>query len=170
MIFLAVGTQLPFDRLTRALDQWCAENGKGPEVFGQVGQLGPENYTPQHFEWQSQIGPDTFNEKMESADIIVGHAGMGTIITALCLQKPVVIMARRAHLQEQRNDHQFATVKHFGDKPGVFPLQREGDLAGVLDDLIQGAGQTEQEKVSRFAEGPLIAQLRDFIYTGSNKP
>ncbi len=164
MIFLAVGTQLPFDRLTRALDQWCAQRGTGEDVFGQIGQIGPDNYTPQHFEWQSQIGPDAFNARMEEADIIIAHAGMGTIITALCMQKPIAIMARRAHLQEQRNDHQFATVKHFGEKPGVYPLQDEKDLALVLDETMNGEPAAGQEKVSRFADDPLIDTLRTFIY------
>ncbi len=44
MIFATVGTQLPFDRLIRALDGWAASNG-GVEVFAQIGR---GEYEPSH--------------------------------------------------------------------------------------------------------------------------
>lgn len=164
MIFFAVGTQLPFDRLSTALDAWCEKTGRGHEVFGQVGKLGPENVTPQHFEWQPRIDPDEYTARMEAADVIVSHAGMGTIITALNLGKPIVIMARRAHLGEQRNDHQFATLKRFRDRPGVFAVEDDAEMVAVLDRLLaEGAGIAEAQ-VSPFAEERLTSRLREFIH------
>lgn len=164
MIFLAVGTQLPFDRLTKALDSWCANTGRGSEVFGQIGKVGPESFKPAHFEWQAQIGPDAFEAKVREADVIVSHAGMGTIITALYLKKPLVIMARRAHLNEHRNDHQFATLKRFRDRPGVFVIEHEDDLSGTLRHLFHEDVQMDDASVSQFADDKLIRKLRNFIY------
>ena len=70
-IFLAVGTQLPFDRLTKALDGWCGATGRGSEVFGQVGHLDETHVTPVHFEWQARIGPEDYTQRMQNADVIV---------------------------------------------------------------------------------------------------
>ena len=36
MIFVTVGSQLPFDRLVRAVDDWAAGNG-GAAAFAQIG-------------------------------------------------------------------------------------------------------------------------------------
>lgn len=164
MIFLAVGTQLPFDRLTRALDSWCSQTGRGGEVFGQIGKVGPESYTPEHFEWQAQIAPDQFNEKMQQADVIVSHAGMGTIITALYLGKPLVIMARRAHLNEHRNDHQYATLKRFGERVGVFAVEDELELSETLEWLLAEGVKAREERVSRYADESLTNALHRFIH------
>jgi UDP-N-acetylglucosamine transferase subunit ALG13 len=169
-IFLAVGTQLPFDRLTKALDGWCGATGRGAEVFGQVGHLDETHVTPAHFEWQARIGPEDYTQRMQNADVIVSHAGMGTIITALTLGKPIIIMARRAHLGEQRNDHQYATLKRFKDRAGVFAVETEEELAAVLEQLLQegqdgqkGQGGS-QTQASAFAEERLTNALKDFIH------
>lgn len=164
MIFCAVGTQLPFDRLAESLDQWCAESGRGKEVFGQVGKLGAGHYRPQHFQWQPRIEPDEFSRRIETADVIVSHAGMGTIITALYLQKPIIIMARRAHLGEQRNDHQFATLKRFKERPGVHAVETSEELAEALDHLLIEGREAGGIETSRFADERLTSMLRDFIH------
>lgn len=164
MIFVAVGTQLPFDRLTRAVDSWCAQSGRGSEVFGQIGHIGPTNYTPEHFEWAEMIDADRFREKILGADVVVSHAGMGSIITALSFSKPIVILPRRAHLDEQRNDHQFATVNRLGTRPGIFPALTETDLPGLIDQLLDGDDSACGPKISGFAEDRLIKTLRDFIH------
>jgi len=162
MILVAVGTQLPFDRLTKAVDAWCVETGRGGEVFGQIGRIGPKNYTPRKFQWAKMVDAETFREKMMSADVVVSHAGMGSIITAMSLAKPVVVLPRRAHLGEHRNDHQFATVKRLGSRPGIYPVKTETELAGQLDQLL-GGGQAQGPEVSNFAQDRLIKALRGFI-------
>ena len=46
MIFLAVGTQFPFDRLVKALDD-CLDTGIiDEEIFGQIGET---SYKPRNF-------------------------------------------------------------------------------------------------------------------------
>lgn len=162
MIFVAVGTQLPFDRLIRAVDDWCAQTGRGAEVFGQIGHLGPKNYTPKHFQWAEMIDAEVFRDKIETADVVVSHAGMGSIITAMSFSKPIVVLARRAEFGEHRNDHQFATVKRLGTRPGIFPVMTEANLAGQLDQLLEGE-RAQGPEISRFAQDSLITTLRGFI-------
>jgi len=169
MIFVAVGTQLPFDRLIRAMDAWCGQSGKGHEVFGQIGHIGSKNYTPEHFEWAEMIEADVFRDKIMAADVVVGHAGMGSIITAMSYAKPIVILARRAHLGEHRNDHQFATVKRLGMRPGIFPAMTEADLPELIDQLLDGAYREGSAKISGFAGDRLIETVRDFIHEPKSK-
>lgn len=164
MIFLTVGTQLPFDRLARSVDQWAAARGRS-DIFGQIADPGPgpESYRPQHFEWTAFIGPDEFQRRFETADCVVAHAGMGTIISALSLGKPVLIMPRRAALREQRNDHQIATAKRFGDKHGVFVASEEAEMPAALDALVEAAGALKMSPMSTEAADKLAAALREKI-------
>jgi UDP-N-acetylglucosamine transferase subunit ALG13 len=108
MIFVTVGEQLPFDRLIQAVDEWASTSKK--EIFAQIGK---SRYMPKHISYKAFLTPEEFKEKLFAAEVIVAHAGMGTIITALELGKPVLIMPRQAVLGEVRNDHQFSTAKRF---------------------------------------------------------
>lgn len=165
MIFLTVGTQLPFDRLTRALDAWAAAHSE-QSVFGQIADPGAEGYRPQHFEWTPFLGPDEIEGRFSQAEVIVGHAGMGTIIGALSRAKPLLIMPRRAHLREQRNDHQFATVGRFGSKPGVCVAHEEPEVGPMLDTMLQAEAGTGAA-IAAGAEPRLIEALRGFIFEKS---
>lgn len=162
MIFLTVGTQLPFDRLTRTVDAWCAARGRRAEVFGQIGVLGPDNHRPEHFEFVETLAPEAFDARFAAADAIVAHAGMGSIIGALTAGKPIALLPRRADLGEQRNDHQLATAARFRDRPGVLVAETEAMLATVLDSL-GGADGAGAPAIEPYAEDRLIAALRDFI-------
>lgn len=163
MIFLTVGTQLPFDRLTRSVDAWC-EMHPDQRVFGQIAEPGPENYRPSHFEWAPFVEPAEFDRRFQEADLIIAHAGMGSIITALTLAKPILILPRRADLREQRNDHQLATASRFSTRPGVHAAADESEVGSLLNRLcaaVQGGGPSSVNPA--YAEDRLIAFLRDFI-------
>ena len=163
MIFLTVGTQLPFDRLVRVVDAWCAARGTGDKVFGQIGVLGRDNYRPVHFDFAQTLPPGEFDARFAAARCIIAHAGMGSIIGALNAGKPITILPRRADLREQRNDHQLATAARFADRPGLFPAMSEDALPELLDRLCE-APTAVAPLISPFAEDALITTLRDFIH------
>ncbi|MEM8698303.1 MAG: glycosyltransferase [Pseudomonadota bacterium] len=158
MIFLTVGTQLPFDRLVTAVDDWAGATGQ--QVFGQISDLGPENYRPRHIEWVARLAPEEFEARYEAAPAVVAHAGMGTIIGALTRGKPLLIMPRRADLGEQRNDHQIATADRFGTRPGIAVANEAEDVAPALDALGQKA---TAPSLGPSAEDTLIAAIRSTI-------
>ena len=104
MIFLTIGTHEPFDRLVRVVDAWCATQTSGQTLYGQITHPGIDGYVPQHFEWVSRLTPMDYAARFADADLIVSHAGMGSILTALQAAKPIVILPRRWHLRETRKD------------------------------------------------------------------
>ena len=108
MIFVTVGAQMPFDRLVKAVDQWAASQGRGD-----VAQIGSTDYRPSAIQWTRFLDPEKFKHRFETAKVVVAHAGTGSIITALQLGKPILVMPRRANLRETRNDHQVATADRF---------------------------------------------------------
>ncbi|MEW6252350.1 MAG: glycosyltransferase [Planctomycetota bacterium] len=131
MLFLTVGAQMPFDRLVRTVDHWAGLHERR-DVFAQIG---PAEYTPSYLRFERFLAPAAFRTAFAAADLVVAHAGMGTIITALELAKPILVMPRRGSLGETRNDHQIATAARFGDLGLVHVAADEVELQAALDRL-----------------------------------
>lgn len=162
MIFLTLGTQLPFDRLVKAVDQWCGENST-VEVFGQIAVEAGEGYIPKNFNWKSFVEPDEFNNAYEKASLVVAHAGMGSIISALMQAKPIIVMPRKANLGEHRNDHQLATAEKFKTRDGVYVADNVSQLGDLLSSMTGTSDIKMSSQVSPFADPSLIETLRAFI-------
>ena len=159
MIFLTIGTQLGFDRLVRAVDRWAAAT-KRDDV---VGQIGDTSYRPTAIKWQALMEPSVFEDHCRRASLIIAHAGVGSILTALQLRKPIVVMPRRSSLGEHRNDHQLGTVRQFAANPGLYVAGEEDELLRLLEEpeaLIVGEG------IEAKAGPRLISALREFIAPG----
>jgi UDP-N-acetylglucosamine transferase subunit ALG13 len=162
LIFLSVGTQEPFDRLVRAVDAWAA--GSGVPVFGQLGALKPGSHRPANFEWREFLDADDYQARVEASGILVAHAGMGSIITALSGGKPLLVMPRRAALGEHRNEHQLATVEKFRGRAGIHVAADETEVAPLLDRLVAGAAEPGSAGALAAEASPeLITALRAFI-------
>ena len=92
--------------------------------------------------------------------MVVAHAGMGTILSALQWEKPILVMPRRASLGEQRNEHQLATARHLSELGKINVAMDEAELRAKLD----GLGQLRpRDKIGAYASDSLITALRDFI-------
>ncbi len=163
MIFVTVGHELGFDRLIKAVDEY-AKNNPDISFFAQVGTLNEESYSPANIEFSEFVSPAEFEEYFVKADLIVAHAGMGSIITALTQQKPLLIMPRRGHLKETRNDHQVATAAQFVKREGVFVADDETVFDEALDSALKALANSEPKKASPFADPSLISAISDFIH------
>lgn len=155
MIFLTVGTQLPFDRLVSAVDTWAQQH---PDVEV-IGQIGPSSLSPSHMRSSQFLNPKEADGLFRKASLVVAHAGMGSILTALKYRKPILIVPRKAQLGEHRNEHQMATAKWLQTRPGVFVAWDTVELAKSLDarqDLTSG-------DISDFASADFTEKLRQFM-------
>jgi UDP-N-acetylglucosamine transferase subunit ALG13 len=161
-IFVTVGAQIPFDRLIVAVDAWAAARSTGDNVFAQVGEQG---YRPAHMKFAELLEPPEFKQRVLWADVLVAHAGMGSILTALQYGKPILVMPRLGSLKETRNDHQVATAQRFREMGKVAVAMDEREIVAQLDGLA-ALGRAEQ--ISDRASDELIAAIRSFIMGGSD--
>jgi len=170
MIFLTVGTQLPFDRLVRAVDQWVGEKGV-ERALGQIADPGPQGYRPKHFPWKMFIDPQEFDRCFSEAQLIIAHAGMGSIISALTSGKPIVVMPRLAQRAEHRNDHQVATAQKFRGRPNIWVANDEESFPAVLDNAFTASYRESiptGEARDVGVDESLIAAIRQVVLS-SNK-
>lgn len=156
MILATVGTQLPFDRLISTVDQWAGERNRG-DVFAQIGV---SKHTPRHLRWSRFFKPDEFQQQLNEASVVVAHAGIGSILSALELGKPVVVFPRLARFGEHRNDHQLATARRFQAMGLVSVAFDEEELKRQLDEL---SVDRRGEVLESGASAELINRVREFI-------
>jgi len=110
MIFLTVGTQFPFDRLVRAVDRMIDDGLISETLFAQIGE---SSYKPRNFESAASLEKRVFDNYVKQASSIIGHAGMGTISTAMQYDKALLVMPRLKKYGEVVNDHQVAIARRF---------------------------------------------------------
>ena len=146
MIFVTVGTQLPFDRLICALDKWAASNPE-EEIFAQIGH---STHEPQHMRWARTISSNAFNSILQECSTVVAHAGMGTIISAVECGKRVVVLPRLAEFGEHRNDHQLATADRLSHLNGLVVANDVEDLTRAMN-----VGRDTDMQISRGSSATL---------------
>lgn len=168
MIFLTVGVSEPFDRLVRTVDFWCSSRGH-TDVVGQITDRA--SYLPVRFGWIARLTPDEYLARITQARFVIAHAGMGSIISAMSLSKPIVLLPRRGHLSETRNDHQYATARRFIGTPGIFVAMSETELPDLLDRVFTLSNRNiETWQISPFASERLITSLREYIHDTKRRP
>ncbi len=151
MIFVTVGTQLPFDRFIQMVDTLAVDTEE--EIIAQIGQA---EYSPSNLEWKKFYSPDEMDDIFKRARIVVSHAGMGSIINCIRNKKPIIIFPRLSAFGEHRNDHQLDTVRSFANVKGVYPVHDHDELKQLLL-----AKKTLES--SEGLESPERQQLCDYI-------
>ncbi|WP_026839413.1 glycosyltransferase [Gillisia sp. JM1] len=158
MIFVTIGTQEPFDRLIKAVDDIF------PELEDQeiIVQAPLKIYKPIHFETFNFINPLKYKEIFDRADFIISHAGMGTILSAMTSEKALLIMPRLVKYGEHRNEHQLHTAQKFKSLNYINVAENETELKTILlskknKDLMVS------KSMGDYASDELINSLRKYI-------
>lgn len=131
----------------------------GLEVFAQTAEPKAAYANIRHAPF---LTPDAYDDILSRTRILIGHAGIGTILTAIRAEKPVIIVPRKASLGEHRNDHQRATARYLNGHEGIYVAETQEDIEKILrqDDL----------KAASFADTPekarLISFVSDYVYSG----
>lgn len=123
MIFVILGTQdKKFPRLLEAIQKKIDEGKISPEeeIIVQAGSTKFESNDMKIFDF---ISINEFEEYIEKADLIICHAGVGTILTALKKNKKIIAAARLKEFGEHVNDHQLQILENFKDEGYILALE-----------------------------------------------
>jgi UDP-N-acetylglucosamine transferase subunit ALG13 len=105
--------------------------------------------------------PD-YQARVAGCALFVAHCGMGSIISAIEAGKPILMLPRLQAQGEHNTDHQLATAKHVGIRPGLHVAANEEDLKARASALLADTG-TAPAPISRFADPEFTARIRAFI-------
>lgn len=114
MTFVTLGTQnFSFNRLLELVDRLIEEGVIRDEVFAQIGYSTyiPRNYSSMHF-----LDPADYNRYITEADLVIAHAGVGTIMNCLSHCKKLIVVPRTKSYNEHVDDHQSQIADAFAEK------------------------------------------------------
>ncbi len=153
---------MPFDRLCRAMDEWAAAN---PDVAVEI-QIGKGSYEPRHAKWVRKLALADYQQRVAGCALFVAHCGMGSIISAIQAGKPILMLPRLQAQGEHNTDHQLATARHVGVRPGLHLAADADDLkvrASTLLASIGSAGVGAPAPIAAHADPAFTARIRAFI-------
>ena len=131
MILVTLGTQdKEFTRLLKEIDKLISKKIIKDEVIVQAGYTKYESKNMKVFDY---VDSDVFNNYVEKADLIICHAGVGTIFDCIKKNKKVIVVPRLAKFNEHNNDHQLEITKEFEKKGYVLSVYDIKDLEKVID-------------------------------------
>jgi UDP-N-acetylglucosamine--N-acetylmuramyl-(pentapeptide) pyrophosphoryl-undecaprenol N-acetylglucosamine transferase len=133
-IFVTLGTIQPY-RFDSLIDAVLATGLAGPETVWQTGVSNREGLPGSAHE---QMEADDFLAAIDSADVVITHAGVGTVIQLLELGKSPVVVPREKMRGEHVDDHQFQISALLMErKLGI--VKRTAELTAA--DVIRAANQ-----------------------------
>lgn len=152
MILVTVGTnEAPFDRLLRAVESLS----EGAEI---VVQYGSSSVRPANASRSFEFLPfDDLLEEMRAARVVITHAGIGSIMSALTCGKRPVVVPRLVRHGEAVDDHQLPVARRLEDAGLVTLVEDPSNLGGA----VRTAG--ERVEIGVGPDERLVAELRDYI-------
>jgi len=156
MIFATVGTQLPFDRLVDALRY--VVDSEQVHIFAQTINNNMRYNSIGTLECVETLCPSDYDQHFLSADVVISHAGIGSIISASRFQKPIILIPRRFDFGEHRNNHQLDTVEKFSNVPGIYVAENPFDLLSLIKSQLRSLDIPSDKNSS------LVSGLRKYIH------
>lgn len=158
MIFLTIGTTEPFDRLVIAMDN-IANHFPNIEIIAQISST---NYIIRNMKQIGFLSPNEYYKIFDKASLIISHAGMGTIISALLKSKPIIVMPRRASFQEANSDHQYATASRLEHLNYINVAENEDQLLTLIKIHYENEN-SQMYNIGTYASNNLLESLKAYI-------
>jgi UDP-N-acetylglucosamine transferase subunit ALG13 len=159
MIFVTVGNHFQgFERLLKKVDEIA------PRIpHEMLIQKGFSKYVPHHTEYFDFVPLKMAVEYIRKSDLVISHAGMGTIILCKGYGIPIIIFPRREKYKEHVNDHQMEIAQVLEERRDVNirVVYEEGELENKMSELLKSRVRySPQENVGKIN---LIRTIRAFI-------
>ena len=130
MILVTLGTQdKPFPRILSALEAFKEKGLINDEIWVQSGYTQFSSNILNIKDYYSQIELDELRQK---ADLIITHAGVGSILDSLKFKKKVIGVARLKQYGEHANDHQYEILDVFSKDGYILRCDNFDDLANII--------------------------------------
>ncbi len=161
LAFATVGATLPFDRLVTYVGNAARAGLLPPDVIVQTGEGGAR---PEGLEAHETLPFDRVKEILDKAQLVVCHAGTGSLITALQRGCHVIAIPREYARGEHYDDHQSEIAAAFASR-GL--IQIAHDEAAFQDALRRLPSRTPSQATTDPAE--LIDWLNRWFDSGGRE-
>lgn len=133
MIFVTVGSHYQgFDRLIKKMDEIAGKIDE--KVIMQIGHTEYKPVNAEYFDFVDDFGK--IEELNRDARVVVSHAGAGSILTALKLGTPVIVVPRLKKYNEHMDDHQLEIAEAMSSIKGVVAVNDVQEIEKHLKDNL----------------------------------
>lgn len=133
MIFVILGTQdKPFTRIIQSLEKEIKKNNIKEKV---IVQAGCTKYDSKYLEIYDYLDMKTFNKYISSADYIITHGGVGSILDSLKKNKKVLVIPREKKYNEHENDHQIQITERFTKMGYILSCRNTSEISKKINQL-----------------------------------
>lgn len=152
MIFVTVGMHpAGFERLVRKMDEIARDFGE--EI---IMQIGGTEYVPRNARYLDFVTDREIREFYKKARVVVTHAGVGSILSALDCGSPLIVVPRIPQYGEVVDDHQLYLAQE---------LEKAGKLIAVydLEQLEIALKEVDKVQIRLKKDRRLIEALREYV-------
>lgn len=131
MIFVILGTQkFQLNRLLRLIDQYIEKGWIQESVFAQIGY---STYLPKHYAYTRFLDKADYDRKIQESDMVITHAGVGSILNAKKSGKPTIVFPRLAKYKEHVDNHQCEVAQEFSKKQYILCCYENDNLYELIE-------------------------------------
>jgi beta-1,4-N-acetylglucosaminyltransferase len=159
MIFVTVGNHFQsFDRLIKKVDDIAS---RLPHEI--VIQRGYSGYRPQHTKHFDFVPISTAVEYIKTSDLVISHAGIGTIILCKEYGIPLIIFPRRKKYGEHGTDHQMEIAQALEERKDVniYMIYEEDQLGEKIVEVLKD--KKKPLPTENVGKKTLIRIIREFV-------
>lgn len=131
MILVTLGTQdKEFTRLLKAIDKQIEKKNIREKVIVQAGHT---KYESKNMEIFDLIPTEELDKLVEECDLLITHGGVGSILSGIKNNKPIIAAARLKKYKEHTNDHQKQIINEFESRGYILELRDFNKLDKMLE-------------------------------------
>lgn len=131
MIFVTLGTQdKGFSRLLDAIEREIKNGNIKEEVIVQAGYT---DYESDNMKIYKLLPMEKFDEYVDKCDLLITHAGVGSIMSGLNKNKKIIAAARLKEYGEHNNNHQVQIASEFSKLGYLLYLEDFNKLDEILN-------------------------------------
>lgn len=161
MIFVTVGTEkFPFDRLIKIVDTAIKDRSFSDEVFMQIATSG---YKPKNCPWKRFIEFNEMIDFIKKARITITHAGVGTLLLSLTLNKIPLLFPRDKKYDEHLDDHQIELAETMEQEGRVLVAYDQKELLNKIQNYDSLMRQMTNMDNNRKFKEDLVSYLTKLL-------
>ena len=130
ILVLLRSIKLEFTRPLREIDSLCDDGLLDDHILVQAGFT---TFSSRHLELVPFFEHEKLNSLIDQCDLVITHAGTGSVLSALKKRKRTIAVARYQELQEHVDNHQLDLLDEFSRKNYLIPWYKDDKLLTLLD-------------------------------------
>ncbi|MBE5832567.1 MAG: capsular biosynthesis protein CpsG [Butyrivibrio sp.] len=122
-----------FTRLFKIMDEICEEGIiDGKQV---VAQVGFDGYKSKYYDCFDMTSDENFKRMIDESDLIITHAGTGTVTSSIKRGKKVIVFPRLVEYDEHYDNHQIELAESFSKQGYVLVAKTKEELKKQIQNI-----------------------------------